>query len=418
MDDVAVGDEVVAALGAKQAALAGPDVAARRDQVFPRDDLGADEALLDLGVDLARRLPGGRPRPHAARHRFLAGVRSEEDDQVEQVEGAVDDALQPGLGDPELGPHLRGLGVLELAELRLDPRGDRDRDRVGGPRVLGDRGRDLVLSLVHVSDVEDRLRRQRRELARGVRRRLRHGHVAHRPARRKRLDHALEPLALGDRLLVLRARLPRHSLQAPLGLLEICRDQLGLDQLDVVARVHPSLGVRNAAARVTADDVADRVGLADRGEEPVAEPLALRGPAHEARDVVELDRLGHRLARADGRSDALEPRIGDRHDRDVGVDGGERVVAGLGAGPRQRVEQGRLAGVRQTDYADLHAVSEAASAGAAAPPFPPACRVACARSFASTASSNSRSSAGSAPSPGTSLPMQEPSATPPSTSDG
>jgi hypothetical protein len=40
---------------------------------------------------------------------------------------------------------------------------------------------------------------------------------------------------------------------------------------------------------VAADDVADRVGLADRGEELVAEPLPFRGAFDQAGDVVEVD---------------------------------------------------------------------------------------------------------------------------------
>ena len=80
-------------------------------------------------------------------------------------------------------------------------------------------------------------------------------------------------------------------LQTPLGLLEVGEQQLGLDHLGVGERVDAPVGMGDPLVAVGADDVADRVGLADLGEEPVAEPLSRRGAAHEAGDVVELDRL-------------------------------------------------------------------------------------------------------------------------------
>ena len=62
-DHVAVGHHVVAALEAQRAAVARAGVAAGLDERVPADHLGAHEALLDVGVDLA----GGVPRGQAAR---------------------------------------------------------------------------------------------------------------------------------------------------------------------------------------------------------------------------------------------------------------------------------------------------------------------------------------------------------------
>ena len=58
----------------------------------------------------------------------------------------------------------------------------------------------------------------------------------------------------------------------------------------------------------------------------------------------EPDRLG----------DPLQPLVRNRDDGDVGVDRGERVVAGLGPSAGERVEQGGLARVGEPDDADLH----------------------------------------------------------------
>jgi hypothetical protein len=105
---------------------------------------------------------------------------------------------------------------------------------------------------------------------------------------------------------------------------------------------------------VGADDVDDRVRLADVRQELVAEALALVRAADQARDVVEGDRVGDDVRGADHRRDLGEPLVLDRDDRDVRLDRGERVVRGLGPGAGQRVEQRRLARVGHPDDADLH----------------------------------------------------------------
>ena len=93
--------------------------------------------------------------------------------------------------------------------------------------------------------------------------------------------------------------------QAALGLLVVGEHQLGLDRLDVGERVDAAVGVRHAGVGVAADDVADRVGLADRGEELVAEPLPLGGALDQAGDVVEGDRRRHQLRAAHRLADLL-----------------------------------------------------------------------------------------------------------------
>ena len=60
-EHVTVGHQVVAALEPQRALVARAGVAAGLDERVPADDLGADEALLDVGVDLARGVPGGEP---------------------------------------------------------------------------------------------------------------------------------------------------------------------------------------------------------------------------------------------------------------------------------------------------------------------------------------------------------------------
>src|SRR3990172_11671623 len=95
---VAVLDHVVLALDAELARLAAARLAAELDEVAPVDHLGADEAALDVRVDLARgarRGDAARDRPGAA----LVGPRGEHADQADQLEGRADEAVPRGLGD-------------------------------------------------------------------------------------------------------------------------------------------------------------------------------------------------------------------------------------------------------------------------------------------------------------------------------
>ena len=94
------------------------------------------------------------------------------------------------------------------------------------------------------------------------------------------------------------------------------------------------------------------VGLADVGEEPVAQTLALAGAADDAGDVDEGDGGRHLAGRVEYLGEHRQPRLGDADHADVGLDRGERVVRREDIVPGQRVEQGRLADVGQPDDAD------------------------------------------------------------------
>ena len=92
-DHVAVGHRVVAPLEAQRAAVARAGVAAGVDELAPADHLGAHEALLDVGVDLAGGVPGGEPVAQVPRLRRLGLAGGEERDQAQQREGLAHDAL-------------------------------------------------------------------------------------------------------------------------------------------------------------------------------------------------------------------------------------------------------------------------------------------------------------------------------------
>src|SRR3954468_2591895 len=79
---VAVAHDVVAALEAQHATVARARVAAGLHERVPPDHLGSDEPALDVGVDLAGRMPGGQPAAQVPRLGGLGLARGEERDQL------------------------------------------------------------------------------------------------------------------------------------------------------------------------------------------------------------------------------------------------------------------------------------------------------------------------------------------------
>ncbi len=188
-----------------------------------------------------------------------------------------------------------------------------------------------------------------------MRRVLGRGHGARGPAGLQLADHLAQPRLLGDRHTVSALGLLGDAIDATLGLLEVGEHQLGLDRLDVGKRIDAALGMDHVLVAVRAHDVHDRVGLADVGEKAVAEPLAFVGAGNQAGDVVEVDRVPHDLRSRHGLRNLNQALVEHGHDRHVGLDRRERVVSGLDAGLRERVEQRGLARVRQSDDADARA---------------------------------------------------------------
>jgi hypothetical protein len=156
-------------------------------------------------------------------------------------------------------------------------------------------------------------------------------------------------------LVVARARRLHVAVQALFHRGQIGQAKLGLDDLDVGDRVDLAGDVDDVLVLETAHHVDDGVGLADMAEELVAQALALAGPGHQAGDVDELDDRRHHALGLDDGGQLVEPRVGQLDDAHVRLDGAERIVLGRDAGFRQRVEEGGLADVGQSDDAALEA---------------------------------------------------------------
>src|SRR5918997_435188 len=151
--------------------------------------------------------------------------------------------------------------------------------------------------------------------------------------------------------------------------LQVGQEELGVDGLDVVGRADLAVDVHHVGVGEHPDHLADRVTLADVGQELVAQPRSLRGAADDAGDVHERHRRRDDLLRAEDLRELVQPRVGHAHHADVRLDGGERVVRREDVVLGQGVEEGRLADIGQADDPDgeTHAFSSLALVGCARP---------------------------------------------------
>ena len=124
IDHVAILDDVLLALAAQQSLFLCRRDAAAADHVVEIDRFGADEAALDVGVDLARGLRGLGAvfdGPGAA----LVLAVGQERDEAEQRVGALDQAVEAGLLNAELLEEHRAVLAVELGDILLELGADR-----------------------------------------------------------------------------------------------------------------------------------------------------------------------------------------------------------------------------------------------------------------------------------------------------
>ena len=319
-------------------------------------------------------LRGGRAlthRPGLDLH--LAGRK--ERLQAEQLVGSLSEHVQAGLLQAQaLQVVGRVLGI-ELGKLGLDLGADRQRlDAVDGRQVV------VEHILVHVGHIQDGLHGEQEQTLGGGTLLVGHLHGCGALALVEPGKQALGHLELRHELLV------ALGLLLELGQLLLERAHIGQDKLG-----HDGVGVTGGidelarAAHLTHDvgilkvahDLADGVGLANVGQELVAQALALVGTLHQASDVDKLDRSRHNTAGVDDVGELLQAAIGHIDDTHVRVDRGKRVVGGKAGLFGKRGEQRRLAHVGQahdTDgkghdssfwyrYFKLHKYSAAAASG-------------------------------------------------------
>ena len=303
--------------------------------------------------------PGRPGRPGASDHgpgAGLLGADGEIGDQVEQFVAGLDQAVQPGLLQPQVGQELGPLAVVELGDLLLD--GGRNH-HPGGALLRGHAGNAIGLGvagggrgLVDIADIEHRLGGQKLQAAPvpGVLRRDRD--AARRAAvLQRRLGQAQQAVP-GLRLPVAAAQAPGEVVEPAFDRLEVGQPQLGLDRGGIGDRVDAALDMGDIVVLEAAQHMGDGIDLADIGQEPVAQSLALRGAAHQPGEIDEGQPGRDGPARAADPGQGLEALVRHRHLADIGLDGAEREVRRRrGGGARERVEERRFAHVGQPDDA-------------------------------------------------------------------
>src|SRR5579875_1173686 len=365
-DHVPVPHDVVLALHAGLAQRSDGGHRSGRHQVGVADDLGLDEAPLEVGVDDAGGFGGGGGRI-IKKSTGLLGPGGQEGLQSEGVEPDVDQLDQAGLVLPVAGEELGRLLDGQAGHLGLD--GGANHDGPGRGHELLQRRRPRGVAqrvLVDVEHVDERLGRQEVQLAQGlegsrvelagggggrdgdalVQQAPGQGHRGHDRAHRR-----------------VAARLAGQAVQPVVDGLDVGQDQLGVDRLDVARRVDPPFYVDDVVVGEGPHHLADGVGLADGGQELVAQPLPARRAPHQPGDVHEGDRRRHHpLAVVEG-GQPVQTLVGDVDHPHVGVDGGERVVGRQGLVAGEGVEQRRLAHVGQADDPDRKSHEEPAYPG-------------------------------------------------------
>ncbi len=165
-------------------------------------------------------------------------------------------------------------------------------------------------------------------------------------------ERALDQIERLLRFLVLAAHPSLQCRNALLQTIQVGKHQLGLDSFGVGDRIDATLDMDDVVILEAAEHIGDRVDLADHGEELIAKPFALRGAAHEPGDVDESEPGRDGLGGFGDPGERVEARVGHRHLTDIRLDGAEGIVGRRGGrGLGQRVEQGGLADIGQSDDA-------------------------------------------------------------------
>src|SRR5476649_155372 len=361
---VAVFNDVVLAFQAPFAGFLGARFALVLDEVVVGDDFGADEAFFEVGVYHASSLRCGSADAYGPGADFF-DTGGEVGLQVQHFVTGADHAVQAGFVEAQgFKEHVLLFAIIELGDFRFDLVAHRHQHRAfffgNGTNHVQQR---VVFEAVfgNVGDVHHRLGGQQMEATD-------HGfligaHVLHQAARRLAFgevgDELFQQAFLNHSVLVAALGVTRDFLQLLLAAVEVGEDQFQVDDLDVAFRVDAVGDVNHVLVFEAADHVGDGVGFADVGQELVAQAFTFGGARHEAGDVDELHGGRQDALGVDDGCQGRQAWVRHGHDATVRFDGAEGEVLRRDTGFGQRVEQGGLADVRQTDDAavESHDVS-------------------------------------------------------------
>lgn len=345
MHNVAILNDIVLALDTELTGAAAGSLRLEFDEVIVFDDLSADEAFLEVGVDYA----GGLGRfvafvdcPGTA----FIGAGGEEGLEVEKAVGALDEADSAGLREAHfLDEHLPLFVGVEFGYVGLSL-GGKDEDF---SILVLDGLADLIHVgvacgsgiLVHIADIHYRFVGQQEELFSELF-----------VLSVVELDGAAG-LTLKEGILVLEKDVHQAFgvfISAGRGLLgdlceavfdslEVFNLELRVDDLFVTDRVHATVHMDDIVVIKAAEDVEDGVSLADIGEELVAETFALAGTFNEAGDVHDFDRGRDDTFRVAELLEFFETFVRDYCGTDIRLDCAEWEIGTLGLAGADAVEK-------------------------------------------------------------------------------
>ena len=146
-----------------------------------------------------------------------------------------------------------------------------------------------------------------------------------------------------------------ESLDPPLGHRQVREQELQVEPFDVAGRVDAAVGVRIGRVLERADDVEQRVGIAQPSEMVGRQLLGADvafGRRWRRRQVRVGDVRVDDLLGLEDAGQGVQAVVRDLDDPDV--EGDPAVAAGLGVAAGQRVEDGGLARPGKPDDGDLH----------------------------------------------------------------
>src|ERR1700722_18583899 len=135
MHDIAFAHDVFLAFKTHLAGVARARLAFASNVISKANDLGPDEAVLEIRMDDTGGLRRGGPRTDSPGANLL-GTRGEIGLQAKQSVGGANDAIKAGLLKTERCQEFGAIRLLKLCDFRFNGRAHRHRDRAFGARAL------------------------------------------------------------------------------------------------------------------------------------------------------------------------------------------------------------------------------------------------------------------------------------------
>ena len=134
--------------------------------------------------------------------------------------------------------------------------------------------------------------------------------------------------------------------------MHVREDQLSVDRLHVVLRIHLALDVHDVRIGENADNLTDRVTLADVSQELVAKARAFARTLDDAGNIDERNRGWELPFRGEDAGQNRQTRVRHADYTNIGLYRRERIISRENVIFRQRVKKRGLTNVRKTDDSD------------------------------------------------------------------